>query len=79
MGEREFWVVYDYGMGGVWAIARAASDAELRSAFPELTIVDERPSWMTPEREANIRKNSSFVVGDSSSYPDWLKVLLQDR
>jgi hypothetical protein len=79
MGEREFLVVYDYGMGGVWGIARAASDVELRSTFPELNIVDEYPSWMTPEREQEMRKNGCFVVGDTSSYPDWLNAMLQNR
>jgi len=40
-------VVYDYGMGGIWARVSAPSEAELAERFPELEVVHERPGWMT--------------------------------
>ena len=45
----EFLVVYDYGQGGVWAIVRAESPADVRALFPELTLVTDRPSWMSDQ------------------------------
>ncbi|HKO20677.1 MAG TPA: hypothetical protein VJU82_17515 [Acidobacteriaceae bacterium] len=79
MSEREFLVVYDYGTGGVWGFARAASETEILETFPELTVVYETPAWMTQEEERNIRSVSSFAIGEPSSYPEWLRVLVAER
>jgi hypothetical protein len=78
-GEREFLVVYDYGMGGVWAFATARSEAEIEEVFPELTIIGERPEWMTPEEEQNIRAVSSFVVSGPMTYPEWVRMMARNR
>ena len=69
MAGREFWVVYDYGMGGVWGVATASSEAHLASAFPELQVADQQPEWMTPEREQKVRFVSSFIVGEPNTFP----------
>ena len=39
-------VVYDYGMGGLWAYVIASSATEILDAFPELEVVHEQPEWM---------------------------------
>ena len=39
-------VVYDYGMGGLWAYVTASSATEILDAFPELEVVHEQPEWM---------------------------------
>jgi hypothetical protein len=79
MPASEFWVVYDYGMGGAWGLARAASADEVSRAFPELQVVSGRPDWMTADVEANIRENSSFVVDDPRTYPTWMLSLIDKR
>ena len=78
MSEREFLVVYDYGMGGVWGLARAQSEGEILRAFPELKVVHEAPDWMTRERERKLR-SESFAVAEPSTFPDWLRILLAER
>jgi hypothetical protein len=75
----EFLVVYDYGTGGVWGFARAATEADVVQAFPELIVFHEKPEWMTQEEEQSIRSESSFIVGDQTSYPEWLNALVDGR
>lgn len=79
MSAPEFWVVYDYGMGGAWGLAHAASADDVTRAFPELEVITERPEWMTPDVEAAIRQTSSFVVGDARTYPKWVQSLIDER
>ena len=79
VSEREFLVVYDYGMGGVWGFARAQSEAEICRTFPELSIVHGNPAWMTQEQERRVRSVSSFKVAEPSSYPEWLQTLVAQR
>jgi hypothetical protein len=76
---KEFWVVYDYGMGGGWALARAESRDEVTNAFPELKVVDEKPEWMTSEIENRLRATSGFAVGEPHTYPRWLRDLINQR
>lgn len=41
--KRQFLALYDYGLGGRWALVRAESVDEIRVRFPELKVTDERP------------------------------------
>lgn len=77
--EREFLVVYDYGMGGAWAFATAGSETQIKEVFPELAIVAETPAWMTPEEEQRIRMSNSFVVSDPTTYPEWIKAMAREH
>ena len=43
---RRYLVVYDYGMGGLWAYVIASSATQILDAFPELKVVHEQPEWM---------------------------------
>lgn len=45
--KQRFLVVYDYGMGGVWAYVEAESAEEIVEKFPELSVVSETPAWMS--------------------------------
>jgi hypothetical protein len=47
--KRQFLALYDYGLGGRWALVRAESVDEIRVRFPELKVTDERPGWMTDD------------------------------
>jgi hypothetical protein len=49
MKKTDYLTGYDYGMGGVWAIVRARSPEEITKKFPDLKVVNSRPSWMTDE------------------------------
>lgn len=48
--KRMFLVAYDYGSGGLWGAMMARSEDEIHKVYPELTVVQERPKWMTEER-----------------------------
>jgi hypothetical protein len=42
-------VVHDYGRGGLWAYVVASSPAEILERFPELTVFESKPDWMTDD------------------------------
>jgi hypothetical protein len=66
-------------MGGLWGFAKAASATEIDNLLPELEIVPTKPDWMTKAQEAKVRAVSSFVVGDESTYPEWLRLMMSER
>lgn len=55
MDQPRFLVVYDYGQGGVWAYVLADSRADILACYPELTVVEGPPSWMSDELKASLR------------------------
>jgi hypothetical protein len=65
---REFIVVYDYGMGGVWALILAPSRSILESAYPELTLIDERPERMDQSEYERIARRSRFPFDEPTDY-----------
>jgi hypothetical protein len=66
----QFLACYDYGTGGVWLYIEAESAAQLVERYPALTVVDEPPAWLTPEREQELRAK----VGDPW-WSNWLESL----
>jgi hypothetical protein len=66
-------------MGGLWAFAEARSETEITVAFPELAVFHLRPEWMSEHEEAKIRSEDRFNVGNPTTYPDWLRALIEDR
>ena len=79
MHVSDFLVVYDYGTGGIWGLANGTSALEITRVLPELTVVNEKPDWMTAEILNETRLKSSFAVADPNSYPEWLRSLVADR
>jgi hypothetical protein len=77
--SRDYFVAYDYGMGGAWAIAVAQSENQIREYFPEFEVHRNRPTWMTDEIYDNLRENSYFTVGDEATYPDWILSIARNR
>jgi hypothetical protein len=75
--KREFLVVYDYGMGGLWGIFHACSADEITSLYPELVIVDTPPPWMSSEDLLRLRDEESHDINGAP----WgiLNALLADR
>jgi hypothetical protein len=51
----EYLVCYDYGMGGLWGVFSARTADEITMMYPELTVVAERPKWMTEEDYRGLR------------------------
>ena len=47
--KRPFLTCHDYGMGGVWRVLLAESEAEIAVKYPELQVVIEPPPWMSAE------------------------------
>ena len=41
--KKEFFAVYDYGQGALWAILRAESAEQIRRKYPGLEVFDGRP------------------------------------
>jgi hypothetical protein len=64
--KREFLVAYDYGQGAVWAYLAADSEMEIAQRFPELTVVHDRPSWLTADDENRLRRNMSLDIDDKT-------------
>jgi hypothetical protein len=73
----EFLVAYDYGAGGLWGVMRARDEVEIRERYPELTIVKERPSWMTDDELERIRDVETHEV-DGAPW-GMLNAVLADR
>lgn len=69
----EYLVVYDYGQGGVWAVVRAESPADIRARFPELTVVAKQPAWMSDSNLAELRNASLDVNQPTGLLADILR------
>ena len=62
--KQRYLVVYDYGMGGVWAVIAARSREEIFGKYPALSVLDTRPAWMSDEFYENICARNSFDIDD---------------
>jgi hypothetical protein len=51
--KRRYLVCYDYGMGGLWSYVLAESAEAISGPYPELTVFEDRPTWMSAEEEAS--------------------------
>lgn len=77
MVDREFFVAYDYGMGGLWGVLMASSREAILGKYPELGIVDERPLWLDDENLARMRSEPLWLDDDPPQ--GLLKALVADR
>ena len=75
--NRDFLIVYDYGSGGLWAVMSARSAQEILARYPELSVENERPTWMTDAIFADIRRAESHDIDDEPA--GLLMALLADR
>jgi hypothetical protein len=62
--KQRFLINYDYGMGAVWAIITAHTRQEIESRFPDITVVDTRPPWMTDDQLERIASTLSLDIDD---------------
>ncbi len=73
--KHKYLVVYDYGMGGVWAVINARSKDEIIKKFHKLKVYDygTRPIWMQDDEYNDIDNTMSFDIDNNT--PEWLKDL----
>lgn len=69
--KREFLVVHDYGMGGLWAIVYARSEAEVMKNYREVQVVDRVPRWLDNNEYENI-KSTSFADLELGTSKGWI-------
>ena len=48
--KKPYLVGFDYLKAGYWGVMLAHSQAEIRTKWPELTIVEDRPHWMSEDK-----------------------------
>lgn len=74
--KSEYLIAYDYGSGGLWGVILARSEDEITGVYPEVTVVRNRPKWMTDERYAELADTPYDIDG-----APWglLNALLADR
>jgi hypothetical protein len=75
--KREFLVVYDYGMGGIWAIIHARSKDEITQRYPKLSIQEVRPAWMSDEVYSDISSTRKYDIDDPPS--GWLLTVIDEE
>jgi hypothetical protein len=75
--KRTFLAVYDYGMGGVWCVIDARSPDEIMAKYPELSVVDIHPAWMSSDDYARIALNRRTDIDDEPS--GWFQALVEGR
>lgn len=61
VGEKEFFTVYDYGQGALWAILRAGPAEQSRHKYSALEVFEGRPpmlddATMSAIRDAGVRE-----------------------
>lgn len=61
--KASFLIAYDYGAGGLWGVMHARSEEEIAVAYPELTVVHERPKWMSDERYEELAESPYDIDG----------------
>ncbi len=77
---RSYLAVYNYGQGGIWLLLEGSSFAEAKAAFPQLTVFETRPEWMSAADEAAYRERCEkhgFRWNVHSTPTGWLKELLE--
>ena len=62
--KRPFLVVYDYGMGGLWAYVWAESEEQIKDKL-DVDVVHKLPDWLS-------KPDSGVASVDIDQPPDWL-------
>jgi len=77
MDKREFFVVYDYGQGGLWAILRAESAEQVRRKYPGVEAFEGPPPMLDDATASSIRRAGVRDIDDPPG--GWLADLLAGR
>jgi hypothetical protein len=71
--KRQYLIVYDYGMGGLWGGMTARSEQEILQKYPSLKVMEVRPEWMSEAEYDLILLEYSFDIDDEPR--EWLAKL----
>lgn len=77
MPAKSFFVLYDYGQGGLWAVIRAQSPEQVQRRYPELEVFEHPPAELSTEVLARIRDQGEIGVDDPPV--GWLADLVAHR
>jgi hypothetical protein len=73
----EYLVCYDYGMGGLWGVLIAPSEAAIKAKYPELLISNSLPKWMDEDELATKRETPLWLEDEPPQ--GLLRALVADR
>ena len=62
--KQPFLTVYDYGLGGVWAVVLSPDKTAIQRKYPILDVFDERPPWMSEDHYAAIVERNLYDIDD---------------
>lgn len=66
--KQNFLVVYDYGMGGVWAFVRARSREDIEAQFPELVVYTDPPESMSEADIARVAARGTYDLDTDRTF-----------
>jgi hypothetical protein len=69
--KREYFVLYDYGQGGLWTIVVADSAEQIRRRLPEVMVFDAPPASLSTEAVDAIRAQGLQSI-DANPLSGWL-------
>lgn len=72
--KRKFLTVDDYGAGGIWIYVFAREEKEIRTKYPKLSTVHQRPDWLDAYEHAG---NSIISIDIDDDVPEKLSYLSQ--
>lgn len=75
MSRPTFWVLYDYGQGGLWAIIHADSAEQIRARYPQLQVFGDPPRSLDAAVMESIRRQGARDIDDPPT--DWMADLPQ--
>jgi len=62
--KREFFVLHDYGQGGLWAILRAESEEQVRRKYQGVEVFEGRPPMLDDATVSSIRRAGVRDIDD---------------
>jgi hypothetical protein len=74
--KHDYLACYAYGSGGIWLIVQARSRDEVAAHYPQLTVVDQPPGWLSPAKQVWLAAHHTV---DIDAPPAWLRTLLTER
>jgi hypothetical protein len=75
--KKTYFVVYNYGMGGVWSIMTARSEGEITTKYPELNVYRDRPTWMDDDFHKHLLSTRFYDIDEKPH--GWLESLVAGR
>jgi hypothetical protein len=73
----KFLVAFDYEKSGLWAYVEADSAQAIADLYPELEVFRHPPDWMTPARQDEIRRRSTYRLDEAPR--GLLAMILRER